>query len=49
MCYFVIYIDDKQPLHVEEICIDKNFWESQMLPKLCSFYEDHLLRAIAQQ
>ena len=43
------YINDREDLHVEEIEVDKHFWETEMLPKLCTFYKDHMLKAIVQQ
>ncbi|KAK4882353.1 hypothetical protein RN001_005672 [Aquatica leii] len=39
-CYFVVYINDTEPLFIEEIRRDDNFWYGYMLEKLVLFYKD---------
>ncbi|KAK4877164.1 hypothetical protein RN001_009670 [Aquatica leii] len=37
-CYFIVYVNDKVELHVEEIHRDEQFWNESMLPVLQQFY-----------
>lgn len=46
LCFFIVYINDEQPLHIEVICKDKNFWELTMLPKFKYFYMECVLPEI---
>ncbi|KAK4886349.1 hypothetical protein RN001_002620 [Aquatica leii] len=37
-CCFIVYVNDKVELHVEEIHRDEQFWNESMLPVLQQFY-----------
>lgn len=37
-CFFIVYVNDKIPIFIEEIKRDVNFWEEKMLPILKQFY-----------
>lgn len=39
----MVYCDDNKPLHSEEICIDRELWINEMVPKLSKFYKDCIL------
>ncbi|CAG9770027.1 unnamed protein product [Ceutorhynchus assimilis] len=43
ICFFVVYINDEQPLYVDAILRDEQFWNEEMLPKLTNFYQEHMI------
>lgn len=46
MCFFLIYVNDKEELNVEVILRDERFWRDEMLPRLETFYWNCLLTEI---
>lgn len=42
-CYFIVYVSDSFPLHVEKIERDEKLWNMDMLPKLINFYKKFIL------
>lgn len=49
VCFFIIYINDQQPLYIEQIYKDEQFWKEQMLPKLKLFYNNCILTELVQR
>lgn len=45
MCFFIVYVNDKEPLHVEVILRDKIFW-FEHVNKLTKFYRECILPEI---
>ncbi|CAG9761305.1 unnamed protein product [Ceutorhynchus assimilis] len=49
ICFFVVYINDEQPLYVDAILRDEQFWNEEMLPKLTNFYQEHMIPELVKK
>ncbi|KAJ8914142.1 hypothetical protein NQ315_016220 [Exocentrus adspersus] len=46
ICFFIVYINDQQPRHIEAILRQKDLWNEIMRPRLTKFYMDCVLPEI---
>ncbi|CAG9762736.1 unnamed protein product [Ceutorhynchus assimilis] len=49
ICFFVVYINDEQPLYVDAILQDEQCWNKEMLPKLTNFYHEHMIPELVKK
>lgn len=49
MCFFIIYVNDIQPINIEVIPRDEELWKDVMLLKLSKFYFTCLLPRIVNK
>lgn len=49
ICFFIAYVNDRQPIFVEAILRDEVFWHEIMLPKLQGFYLNCVLPEIVHR
>ncbi|KAI4456610.1 exonuclease phage-type/recb c-terminal domain-containing protein [Holotrichia oblita] len=45
-CYFVVYVNDEEPLFIERIERNRMLWKNVMVPKLQMFYKNFVLPEI---